>query len=189
MNEEKGSGLLFVLLGCAGVCLLGLCATTGVAAYLVMRDRGSLFADEGGASTGEPSGKPPSDDVPAGPPGPPLPRLRVAAEVGSVTGNVVPRGSRCLFDVEPPADPQSMCRAQVVCGGQLVYGGQSAGYFQCTVTPGTPAAIAGGDDQTTSGDGDGAMAIDTAARRLTVRDDDRGPHGAFELEATIESVE
>ncbi len=192
-SRSDGNGLLFTLLGCAGLCLLGLCVSTGVAAYMVVRDRDALLATPGDPGAVDPSGKPPSQgggDLPAPPtPGPSLPRLRVAAAVASVTGNVVPNGARCLFDVEPPADAQSNCRAQIVCGGQLVYGGQSAGYFPCRVSGGTRPSIAGRDGQTTSTDGDGAMAIDTAARTLVVRDDDRGPHGAFALEARIESVE
>lgn len=182
---EKGNKLLFALLGCAAVCLLGLCGATGVAVYLLMRDGGPLFTEGGEQTSREPGDARP----PVGQPPPELPRLRVAAEVTSVDGNVVPSGSRCLFDLEPPADSQSLCRAQVVCGGQLVYGGQRAGYFPCTVTSGKPLAIAGRDDQSTAEDGDAAMAIDTAARTLTVRDDERGFHGAFELEARIESVE
>ncbi|MBC7171655.1 MAG: hypothetical protein H5U40_04475 [Polyangiaceae bacterium] len=188
MNEGKGSGLLYVLLGCAGLCVVGLCAATGLGVYMVTRDSASA----GGAV--DPMMKPPaaqgalpSRDTP--PAGPSPRRLRVTAHVVSGRGSAVARGSSCLFDVEPLSDAPSTCRAQIVCGGKLVYGGQSAGYFPCAISPGAPTHVAGRDGQTSAEDGDAAMAIDTAAGTLSVRDDAAGPHGPFAFEARVESVE
>jgi hypothetical protein len=188
MNERRGNGLLFVLLGCAGFSLLALCGATGVAAFLVMRDGEPPFAADADSAPGDPAVTLPPRGGSA-PSAPALPRVRISATVASASGSAVPNGAECLFDVEPPPDARSMCRAQVVCGGQLVYGGQNAGYFPCSVAPGNPPSIAGREDDTTSADGDAAMAIDTAARTLAVRDDARGPHGAFTIVARIDAVQ
>jgi hypothetical protein len=115
--------------------------------------------------------------------------MRVAATVAEARGLPALRGAACLFDVQPPTEATPLCRTQVICGGQLLYGGQDAGYFRCIVSPGPPPSIAGQDADTTGLDRDAAMTIDTASRKLVVRDDARGPLGAFEVEARIDSVE
>ncbi len=192
MGKEGGDKLLYALVGCAAVAFFGLCGATGVGVYLVMRSGGM----EAGApapfpatpAPGTPGGKP--DDVPGGGPASPLPRLRVAATVTAARGGLpVTPGAPCLFDVQPPDATSTMCRTQVVCGGQLLYGGENAGYFPCAIGAGSPPSITGQDAATTAEDRDAAMTLDTGRRLLTVVDDARGPFGAFEVEARVDSVE
>jgi hypothetical protein len=206
MAKNETDRLLYVLVGCAGIGFLGLCAATGVGLVLFTRE-GEIAQGSGPGASPAPgfdpaSGKPPFGAPGAGPAGPqapvPVPRLRVAATVRSVRGGAgrdrrgdfpLASGATCLFDVQPPDATTSMCRAQVVCGGQLLFGGENAGYFPCTVAAGAPPSISGRDDATTGTDHDAAMTLDTGRGLLTVEDDERGPYGAFTLEARIDSVE
>ena len=193
MENAGGNKLLYVLVGCAGLCFLGLCAATGLGLYLFAQD---------GAEAGRPApplpvapGPRPADEPAAGaasadPRGEPLvPRMRVAATVTAARGAATARGASCLFDVQPPTEATPLCRAQVICGDRLLYGGKDAGYFRCAASAGPPPSVAGQDPQTTGLDRDAAMTIDTASRTLLVRDDEHGPLGAFEVEARIDSVE
>jgi hypothetical protein len=201
MAKNEPDRLLYLLVGCAGLGFLGLCAATGVGVYLFAREGGAAQENVSPvtAPAYDPGAKPPfgapSDPAPAAPS---APRLRVAATVTSVSvgeggaaagGFGLAPGASCLFDVQAPGADSPMCRAQIVCGGRLLYGGESAGYFPCTVAPDAPPSVAGEDAATTGEDGDAAMRLDTRAGRLSVEDDARGPLGAFAIEAHIDSVE
>lgn len=102
------------------------------------------------------------------------------ATVTSATGLAgVAAGSRCTVSVTPG---DGNCEANVQCERLAVYAG---GHFPCT---GTGAALAGGEAMTTASDGDPSIALDIAARTLTLKDDARGGLGAFDITATIDAA-
>lgn len=116
---------------------------------------------------------------------------RVRAEVERVEGLArLRRGATCEFDVieERQADGSDWCNAQVQCGGLLLYGGPRAGYFKCSLFERPERHVVGEDSETTSQDFDGAMRLDTVRGELVVRDDPRGPHGAFVVRARVTDV-
>ncbi|MFY0534331.1 hypothetical protein [Nannocystis pusilla] len=80
----------------------------------------------------------------------------------------VAAGSRCTVSVTPG---DGSCKAHAQCERHAVYAG---GHFPCT---GAGASLAGGEAMTTASDGDPSIAIDLAARTLTLRDDARGDLG------------
>ncbi|MDC0675443.1 tetratricopeptide repeat protein [Nannocystis radixulma] len=90
----------------------------------------------------------------------------------------VASGSRCTVSVTAK---DGRCRAHVQCESHALYPG---GNFPCT---GAGASLSGGESMTTASDGDAAITIDTAARTLTLRDDERGGLGAFTIAATIDA--
>ncbi|MCY0995354.1 hypothetical protein OV203_49970 [Nannocystis sp. ILAH1] len=102
------------------------------------------------------------------------------ATVTSASGLAgVATGARCTVSVAPG---DGNCEANVQCEGHAVYAG---GHFPCT---GTGASLAGGEAMTTARDGDPSIAIDIAARTLTLRDDARGGLGAFDMAARIDAT-
>ncbi|MFZ6180881.1 hypothetical protein [Nannocystis pusilla] len=102
------------------------------------------------------------------------------ATVTSASGLAgVAAGSRCTVSVTPGA---GNCEAHVQCERHAVYAG---GHFPCT---GTGASLAGGEAMTTASDGDPSIALDIAARTLTLKDDARGGLGAFDITATIDAA-
>ncbi|WP_434424905.1 hypothetical protein [Nannocystis pusilla] len=102
------------------------------------------------------------------------------ATVTSASGLAgVAAGSRCTVSVTPGHDK---CQAYAQCERHAVYAG---GHFPCM---GTGASLAGGEAMTTASDGDPSIALDIAARTLTLRDDARGHLGRFEIAATIDAT-
>jgi hypothetical protein len=75
----------------------------------------------------------------------------------------------------------------VRCGDNVVYGGGTSGFFPCAFST-QPPAVLGSDEQTSSGDQDGAFELDTGVGRLSVSDDAAGRLGAFMISARITSV-
>lgn len=200
---EKDNTALYVLLGCAGLLVLGLCAATGVGVWMVMEQASSA------PPVAYPTPAPiPGPTVPTPPPpiaptpfppstGPALPPppsfappMLVRATIDSIEGaSPVAVGTACEFTVERQPSPEQpsgyWCRTQIVCGGRLLYGGPSAGFFPCTLGEGTPRTVVGQDVETTSVDTDASMSIDTSTATLTIRDDSAGPFGAYGVRARI----
>jgi hypothetical protein len=201
---EKDNTALYVLLGCAGLLVLGLCAATGVGVWMVMEQASSAPP----VAYPMPPGPVPGPTVPTPPPpvapspfpptpGPALPPppsfappMLVRATIDSIEGaSPVAVGTACEFTVERQPSPEQpsgyWCRTQIVCGGRLLYGGPSAGFFPCTLGEGTPRTVVGQDVETTSVDTDASMTIDTSTATLTIRDDSAGPFGAYGVRARI----
>lgn len=180
MEEQRGNGLLWALVGCGALLFVGLCVALGVGAYLVMRD--------GVPGPTDPVVQPayPPPQVPPPPPDQPGPSFVLEADVTQVTGTLAGRvNGTCRFEVETQTGADRLhCRTQVFCDSQLVYGGPTAGYFPCQADA-VRRSVRGVDGDTTSSDRDGAMTIDTDARTLVVRDDATGALGEFTLTATI----
>ena len=120
----------------------------------------------------------------------PQPR-QVRAEVTRVKGSAVAReGDKCEFLVERRLREQNSfyCNAQVVCGGRLLYGGPDRGYFVCKLSENQRRDVVGSDPNTTGGDQDGAIYLDTVEGVMRIWDDAQGPLGEFAVEAEILSV-
>lgn len=193
--QPQSNTLIYVLVGCASLLVLGLCGATGFGVWLYLEDQ---------AATATPIAPPPV--YPPGPqnpqpgPGPALPPppsmganpRMVTATVTSVTGSSpVAIGATCGFNVErhtQPDPPGFWCRAQIICGGQLLYGGANAGFFPCQLFEQPRRDVVGEDAMMTSSDTDAAMRLDTRAGTLSIRDDNTGPHGQYTLEARINTV-
>lgn len=206
MEEKRGNGLLWALVGCGGLLFVGLCVALGAGVYLAYPRLQGGVAGPNAPSTpvvapgqpvqpvppGGPVGpganftdKPPPGAIPIlPPPGFPARPIELNATITSVTGSLSGRVSRaCRMVVEPP-NANQRCRTQITCDTVLVYGGPQAGYFACRFDVGR-GAVSGVDDQMTQADGDSAMSVDTDARRLQVRDDAGGPLGEFAIEASF----
>jgi len=121
------------------------------------------------------------------------PRVAIVAVVESALGASVPVrvGQQCGLVVENPERGDGTgarwCRTEVRCGDAIVYGGGTSGFFPCTFSTQPPAVI-GSDEQTSSGDQDGAFEVDTRLGRLSVSDDASGRLGTFMIAARITSV-
>lgn len=197
MNGSKGSTMLWVLVGCAGILMLGMCGFTGAAAYFAARPDAFPFAP---GTEVAPASAPPDKPLPGGggPIGPPdlpgsepgAPIAVTAAVVRSSGSAPVADGTRCGFAVEQHDrdDGSTWCRTQIVCAGRVLYGGRNAGYFECTFEAGADPIVAGADPMTTRDDGDAAMEIDTRQGSLTIRDDAAGAFGVYTVEARVVDV-
>lgn len=213
---DKENTALYVLLGCAGLLVVALCAATGLGVWIVTEQAAAVPpvaypTPPPGSPPGRlptmpspPGPKPPAPTprVPLGPALPPppsfAPPMLVRATVEAVDGaSPVALGDACEFTVERHADSSQpvgyWCRTQIVCGGRLLYGGATAGYFPCTLTDASPAtgaprSVVGRDDTTTSGDTDASMTLDTTSGTLTIADDAAGSYGAYSLRARITEV-
>lgn len=134
--------------------------------------------------------------IPTAPPGPLSPPTDVAPRIVRATITEVQGladlavGSSCELNVDRSDQPDGsfVCNTQIVCGGRLLYGGAAAGYFPCTLYEGPPRHVVGADQQTTAGDGDGAMSLDTHGT-LEIWDDATGTNGEFRVRARVDSVE
>lgn len=204
---EKDNGALYVLLGCAGLLVLGLCVATGVGVWMVMEQASTvapMYPTPPGPipSPSVPSPTVPSPTLPNPTPFPPptgpalppppsfAPPLLVRATIESVEGaSPVAVGTTCEFTVEKQPSPDQpsgyWCRTQIVCGGRLLYGGPTAGYFPCTLGEGSARTVVGQDPETTSVDTDGSMMIDTSTSMLTIGDDAAGVFGTYAVRARI----
>lgn len=199
MNDQRGSGLLWALVGCGGLLFVGLCVLLGFGAFYAMKD--GRFASGPAAPTAPPTAPPapvPPSGVPDKPPpvGAPDPlaqpageppftlEARVTEATGSLAGRVRESCRFAIEQVQGASGPR--CRTQVVCDSILVYGGPRAGFFDCRADA-ARRSVSGSDAQTTGQDGDAAMTVDTDARTLRIEDDAAGPSGAFTLTATIAS--
>lgn len=198
MEENRGNGFLWALVGCGALLFLGLCVSAGFGVYVVMR-RGASMPPMGQPATSEPSGgstpvppvlppvapdKPPPTAVAPVAPAVPQDPITVDATITNVSGSLSGRVSRgCHFVVDPP-DDRGRCRTQITCDSVLVYGGPTAGYFPCRFDSAS-RSVNGSDTETTSDDGDAAMTVDTGSRTLQIRDDATGPSGEFSLSATL----
>ncbi|MCC6874029.1 MAG: hypothetical protein IT378_06950 [Sandaracinaceae bacterium] len=183
--KEKSSPWLWVGIGCGGLALLGLCLIPPIA-YLTMgsSEGGSLVdRDDTAPAPG------PAPDV-----APPLPGTdsrRVTVRVTRALNVPGARdGATCAFDVtrHDRSDGSFWCNAQIRCGDRLLYGGPTAGFFECTLYDQPQRHVVGHDVNTTSGDRDAAMSLDTLTGTLEVRDDATGVNGQFELQARVTSV-
>lgn len=195
-EPQSNNTLIWVLVGCAGLLVLGLCGATGFGVWLYLED--SRTAAPMPVPTPTPYPAPPSGPAPG--PGPALPAppqmgaspRTITATVTSVTGSSpVAVGATCGFNVERhtrPDPPGFWCRAQISCGGTLLYGGPSAGFFPCQLFEQPRRDVTGEDDMMTGSDTDAAMRLDTRAGTLSIRDDSAGPHGQYTLEARITDV-
>lgn len=191
MNDQRGSGLLWALVGCGGLLFVGLCVTLGVGAYLLVQKSGSERGAGQVPAPMRPAVTPaPSQPAPPQPlPSPPTqldPPFTLEARVTEVTGSLKGRvSSTCRFAIEQvPTEGELRCRTQIVCDSILVYGGPQAGYFPCR-SDAARHSVSGSDTQTTAQDRDAAMSVDTDARTLRVEDDASGPNGAFVLTASL----
>lgn len=202
---EKGSGtdgMLWGLVGCAGLLFLVLLAACGVGGYLVLQ-RGIDVTPS--LPTGPESPPPPDAPVPrVRPPRPPRPdaprprtpsypdkppppasEVRLGVRVTSVTGGLSGRVlASCEVVVRPPSESTGNCHAHIDCEGLVLYGEGSTGYLPCRFD-GASGAVSGRDSDTHEGDGDAAVTIDTAARVLSIVDDASSTVGAYTLEGTF----
>ncbi len=189
--------MLWVLVGCAVLLVVGLCAASGFALFFVYAGQ-TPYPDGPPPPTPTPMPQRPMVQTPQGPqpqlPPPPV-NYRPLTVSAVVTQSTTPRvtvGTRCVFPVtrhDRQGEPTGYwCRAEIRCGTELVYGGGTAGYFPCTVVDSAAASVVGGEAGTTTSDGDAAVQLNTPASRLTVSDDPSGRIGAYSIEARIESV-
>jgi hypothetical protein len=187
-NQDRGPWL-WVGVGCAVLFLGALCLIPPAVYFLVLRSTPS--DDTGPIVTPRDPALPPGPSVPG--PGPALPppppgARHIVAEVTEATGlSSVHPGSRCELDVtrEDRSDGTFWCNAQVRCGGELLYGGPNAGYFDCTLYEQPQRHVVGQDFNTSSGDNDAAMRLDTLGSELEVSDDASGRLGAFLVRARV----
>lgn len=189
-NEDRGPWL-WVGVGCAVLFLGALCLIPPAVYFLVLRttssDDGPIVAPRDPAL-----GDPALDPTVPGPgptlPPPPAGARHIVAEVTEATGlSSVHAGSRCELDVtrEERSDGTFWCNAQIRCAGELVYGGATAGYFDCTLYEQPQRHVVGQDFNTSSGDNDAAMRLDTLRSELEVSDDASGRLGAFLIRARV----
>ncbi len=198
--QQKSNTVVWVVVGCAGLLVLGLCVAGGVAYWWFTRE--TLLGPDDIPVT-FPQGPPPAvpdgsgSGAGSGPMLPPPPAMQpdvrtVSATVTATTGAApVAVGTTCQFVVErhPRPDPPGFwCRAQISCGGVLLYGGPSAGFFPCELYEQPRRDVVGRDDDTTAADTDAAMSLDTRQGTLSIRDDTSGPHGVYSLEARVTEV-
>ena len=192
VTGESNAKIYWVLGGCGAVLLLGICALGGLAVWVAVSSQG----DDDLLATPEPPLPLPGDPATGDPLPPPSgmhdpfgaePRM-VRAVVTRVDGSrPVEEGEVCSFAVERRRVQGGavLCQTQVVCGGKLLYGGANAGYFPCTMGAPPEREVVGREDHTTREDQDAAFHIDTRDRRIAVRDDATGAHGAYSLEARV----
>ncbi|MEM9069910.1 MAG: hypothetical protein AAGE52_15465 [Myxococcota bacterium] len=190
--QPQNNTVIWVLIGCAGLLVLGLCVATGIGVWMYMGQDSTVVTTPPAYPQPQPIPQP--GPGPALPPPPTMdvsPRM-VTASVSSVGGSApVQAGASCGFAVErhPHPDPPGYwCRAQIVCNGLLLYGGGNSGYFPCSLHDQPRRDVVGRDEQTTAQDTDASMILDTQQGTLTIRDDASGPHGAYTLEARITAV-
>ncbi len=203
--EEQSNKGLYLLLGCAGLIVTGLCVATGVGFWMMGTTSSVAPISVPVAPTPVPvppvappnTGPGPALPPPPGPALPPPPAMGVAprivtAVVGATTGAApVATGSECTFTVERhsrAAPPGYWCRTQINCGGNLLYGGPTAGFFECSLYEQPRRNVVGEDTQTTTFDSDAAMRIDTTNNTVTVRDDTAGAFGEFTVDFQITNV-
>lgn len=193
MEEKQTSPLLWGLVGCAGLCLVGLCGFFGFGVYLLAE---GMESHQVASAEWEPKPQPAGAGPIAlpGARGRPEPSglpLIVHATVTEVSGRrSVEVGADCGFVVERHENPEGFwCRSQIVCGGTLLYGGPNAGYFDCVIQAVPEPRLVGGEDQTTRDDTDAAMRINSDDGVLTIMDDATGENGAYRVEARITSIE
>lgn len=115
-------------------------------------------------------------------------RVAMTARVQRVRGLAgVRSGSACTIDLVHARQ----CRAEVRCGRHTLFGWvPNNGFFSCEFQT-QPPRVVGEDAHTTAqstSDGDPTLLLDTDRRILRMHDDQSGQHGAFELQAEIESV-
>ncbi|MDH5493313.1 MAG: hypothetical protein OEY14_15270 [Myxococcales bacterium] len=114
-----------------------------------------------------------------------------SARVTRATGlGGVSAGTSCELLVEHhPDDAELRCRAVISCGEHTLFGDRPTnGYFQCTFEAGDAPIVQGADEETSREGTDPAMRIDTGAGTLSIFDEAEGRLGAFELDATLESL-
>lgn len=195
--QPQSNTLIYVLVGCASLLVLGLCGATGFGVWLYLEDQAATATPIAPPPVYPPGPGPQNPQPGPGPALPPPPSMganprMVTATVTSVTGSSpVAIGATCGFNVErhtQPDPPGFWCRAQIICGGQLLYGGASAGFFPCQLFEQPRRDVVGEDAMMTSSDTDAAMRLDTRAGTLSIRDDNTGPHGQYTLEARINTV-
>lgn len=182
MEEQRGNGLLWTLVGCGALLFVGLCVAMGVGAYLFVRD-GAPGLNDRPAVGPQPQPTPvqPMPQVPSPQTGPSFVRV---ADVTQVTGTLSGRVNGTCQVVVEQSQGNLNCRATITCDSILVYGGGSAGYFPGRIDV-ARQSVSGADTATTANDNDGAMTIDTDARTLEIRDDSTGSLGEFTLRATL----
>ncbi|NOY91216.1 MAG: hypothetical protein GXP55_08395 [Deltaproteobacteria bacterium] len=82
------------------------------------------------------------------------------------------------------------CRAELRCGEHVLYGTRSSnGFLGCEVHPGEPRWLTAVDDATHEDGGDPALAIDSRAGTLEIRDEASDAHGAYSLRGRFETFE
>jgi hypothetical protein len=117
--------------------------------------------------------------------------LRWEFQLTEAKGAELSVGDRCtawvLRHVAPNEGPwirdEAECEAQLTCGTRILYG-DGGSVCPCSFESGQLRA---GETMTTGTDGDPAFSVDTKAQTLTLRDDESGELGAFELRAQITS--
>ena len=193
---------LWLLLGCGGLLLAGLCLVPPGVIFLAWQGDDSPEvtptdpAIDPAIDPATAPVPPPSTPLP-GPANPPPPdpgttsarNVVVRITESNVSGVAV--GSTCSFPVTRHDRPDGTfwCRAEVRCGGQLLYGGGTAGYFDCTLYEQPQRHVVGQDFGTSGSDTDAAFRIDTLRAEMEIRDDPRGRLGAFLVRGTVTSVQ
>ena len=182
--QGDNTALIWVLIGCAGFLVLGLCGFSGLAVWLYL-DRQEEFTDP------FPAPPPPADPTPFPTDAVQETPREITATVTNVTGNApVQVGTMCHFSVERrPSFDGYWCLTQINCGAARLYGdGVNNGFFNCTLHEQPRRDVVGADTEMTSNDTDAAMQLDTRQGKLQLSDDNAGMHGAYTLEARITDV-
>jgi hypothetical protein len=210
-EKKKQSPLVWVLGGCAGVTLLGLCAMCvgpGIVSWLFTAD---LF----GSSTTPIAYPPPIPAYDAaGLEGPVLPPIsgpvrpaggvndvdpltdlasrRVVFLITRADGARAPAvGTECTASIERRVEGTGgyRCHADVTCGATLLYGGESQGFFPCQLVMDPRRNVTGSDTAMTGGDGDALFEIDTTVDRVHLEDDGGGTLGVYNIDGTVLRIE
>jgi hypothetical protein len=209
-EKKKQSALVWVLGGCGGVLVLGVCLTcVGPSAISAVMMGGDLFGSSvppampatpvypydaaaltGGPVLPDPSGpiRPPFAFVdPSQDLRPRVVRFVVASASGAP--GVTP-GMECSAVVERRMRTAAdyWCKTQVRCGDVLLYGGADHGFFPCQLLMNERRDVTGSDGETFASDGDGAFEIDTTVNRITVRDVG-GALGEFSVVGDVTAIE
>ena len=112
--------------------------------------------------------------------------VRFMVTVVRATGAAMaPPPTECVLVIDQPS--VARCQARFTCDGKVLYGGDGLGYFDCPRDQ-DDQTIVGRDDNTSEGDGDGAIDIDSRSGIVTLRDDAAGTYGELEVEGRFDPL-
>jgi hypothetical protein len=210
-ERKKQSPLVWVLGGCGGVLVLGVCIACIGPSVFGMAMMGLDDMSFGGTppvptpwpvetydAAGLTGG--PVLPLPAGPIRPSLAQLdpsqdlaprRVRFVIASVAQSTrFSVGQECVAVIERRMLEGSdyRCHADVSCGEMVLYGGPSQGFFPCQMLMNDRRDVTGSDDASTEVDGDAEFRIDTTISHIAMRDT-TGALGEYNIAGTMLAIE